>query len=60
MKKGFKPTAGIDGWQLSNVPILQSAAHLAALEIFQQVTIHSLRKKSHCADRFPGIFIDRL
>ena len=46
MKKGFKPMTGIDGWQLSNVPILQSAAHLAALEIFQRVTIRSLRRKS--------------
>ena len=46
MKKGFKPMTGTDGWQLSNVPILQSAAHLAALEIFQRVTIRSLRRKS--------------
>lgn len=46
MEKGFKPIAGIDGWQLSNVPVLQSAAHLAALEIFQRVTMRSLRKKS--------------
>lgn len=46
MKKGFKPMPGIDGWQMSNVPILQSAAHLAALEIFQHVTMRALRKKS--------------
>jgi len=46
MKKGFKPMAGIDGWQLSNVPIFQSAAHLASLEIFQQAGIKNLRRKS--------------
>jgi kynureninase len=46
MEKGFRPMTGIDGWQLSNVPILQSAAHLAALDIFQRVTMRSLRKKS--------------
>ena len=46
MKKGFKPMSGIDGWQLSNVPILQSAAHLASLEIFQEAGIKNLRKKS--------------
>lgn len=46
MKKGFIPMEGIDGWQLSNVPIFQSAAHLAALEIFQKVTVRALRKKS--------------
>ncbi len=46
MKKGFKPMAGADGWQLSNVPIFQSAAHLASLEIFQQAGIKNLRAKS--------------
>ena len=37
---------GADGWQLSNVPVFQSAAHIAALEIFQQASISGLRKKS--------------
>jgi kynureninase len=46
MKKGFKPMAGVDGWQLSNFPILPGAAQLASLEIFQQAGIKNLRKKS--------------
>jgi kynureninase len=46
MEKGFKPMAGADGWQLSNVPVLQSAAHIAALEVFQKTTVATLRKKS--------------
>ena len=46
MKKGFKPQTGADGWQLSNVPIFQNAAHLASLEIFQQAGINNLRAKS--------------
>jgi kynureninase len=46
MKKGFKPMPGIDGWQLSNVPVFQSAAHLASLEIFKEAKINTLRKKS--------------
>jgi kynureninase len=46
MRKGFKPIAGIDGWQLSNVPVFQNAAHLASLEIFDQAGINELRKKS--------------
>lgn len=37
---------GVDGWQLSNFPILSGAAHLASLEIFQQAGIKNLRKKS--------------
>jgi kynureninase len=46
MLKGFQPTPGVDGWQLSNVPVLQGAAHLAALEIFQEAGMKNLRKKS--------------
>ena len=46
MEKGFKPMEGADGWQLSNVPVFQSAAHLAALEVFQRATMTALRKKS--------------
>ncbi len=46
MKKGFIPMSGVDGWQLSNFPVLAGAAHLASLEIFQKAGIKSLRKKS--------------
>ncbi|MEQ8424879.1 MAG: kynureninase, partial [Cyclobacteriaceae bacterium] len=46
MKKGFKPMTGADGWQLSNVPVLAGAAHLASLKIFEEVGMTRLRKKS--------------
>lgn len=46
MKKGFKPMPGIDGWQISNFPVLAGAAQLAALEIFEQAGIKALRRKS--------------
>src|SRR6478735_5153673 len=46
MKKGFKPMPGVDGWQLSNFPVLSGAAQLASLEIFQEAGIKNLRKKS--------------
>jgi kynureninase len=46
MEKGFQPMEGIDGWQLSNVPILQAAALMASLNIFQEAGINALRKKS--------------
>ena len=46
MKKGFQPIEGIDGWQLSNVPILTGAAHLASLQIFKEAGMKNLRKKS--------------
>lgn len=46
MRKGFKPMQGVDGWQLSNFPVLPGAALLASLEIFQQAGIKKLNKKS--------------
>lgn len=46
MEKGFKPTAGADGWQLSNAPILSMAALRASLEIFDQAKIDNIREKS--------------
>lgn len=46
MQKGFIPMAGVDGWQVSNVPVLQAAAHLAALELFEQAGMRALRRKS--------------
>ena len=46
MKKGFKPMPGVDGWQLSNFPVLSGAAQLASLEIFQQAGMKNIRRKS--------------
>lgn len=46
MKKGFIPMPGVDGWQLSNFPVLSGAAHIASLEIFQAAGIKNLRRKS--------------
>ncbi len=46
MRKGFVASPGVDGWQVSNVPIFQAAAHLASLEIFQEAGMKALRKKS--------------
>lgn len=46
MKPGFKPMRGAEGWQLSNAPVLGMAAHLAALDIFDEVGMDKLRAKS--------------
>jgi len=46
MKKGFMPMIGADGWQLSNVNILSTAAHMASLQIFDEAGIENLREKS--------------
>jgi kynureninase len=46
MKKGFKPTSGAEGWQVSNFPVLAGAAQLASLDVFGKVGMKALRKKS--------------
>lgn len=46
MRKGFKPMQGVDGWQLSNFPVLSGAAQLASLEIFDGAGVNRLRRKS--------------
>ncbi len=46
MKKGFQPMPGADGWQLSNGNIISTAAHLASLEIFDEVGMPAIREKS--------------
>ncbi len=46
MKKGFVPMPGVDGWQLSNFPVLNGAALLASLDLFDKAGMKTLRKKS--------------
>lgn len=60
MEKGFKPMPGADGWQLSNVNILASAAHAASLEIFEEVGMGALRAKSLKLTAYLEFIIDEL
>ncbi len=46
MKKGFIPMEGVDGWQLSNFPVLSGAAQVASLKLFDEVGTKALRAKS--------------
>lgn len=46
MRKGFKPSPGADGWQLSNANILPLAVQRASLEMFSEAGMDALRQKS--------------
>jgi kynureninase len=60
MKKGFIPMVGADGWQLSNAQILPMAAHLASLEIFDEVGMNRLREKSLKLSGFAHFLLNRV
>ncbi len=46
MDNQFKPAPGSDAWMLSNTNIISSAAHLAALKLFDETSMKDLRTKS--------------
>jgi len=46
MQPGYLPMQGAQGWQLSNAQIMAMAPHKASLEIFDEVGMKALNKKS--------------
>jgi len=60
MKNGFKPMQGAEGWQLSNAPILGMAAMKASLDIFSEIGMTALRKKSELLTGYLEYTIDLL
>lgn len=46
MRKGFDPIPTVEGWQLSNPPILSMAAVKASLDIYAEVGMENIREKS--------------
>ena len=60
MEKGFQPLAGAEGWQLSNVPVLGMAAHLAALEIFEEAGMEKIGEKRDLITSYLEFVIDSI
>lgn len=60
MKKTFRPMEGVDGWQLSNFPILQGAAHLASMQIFDQAGMKPLVSKSKALTGFLEFLLNEI
>src|SRR2546423_4202887 len=56
----FKPLAGAEGWQVSNPPILQMAALRASLEIFEEVGMEALCRKSENLTGYLEYLIDQI
>lgn len=60
MQKGFVPMEGAEGWQLSNAPVLGMAAHLASLDIFDEVGMEALCQKRDQLTGYLEFIIDAI
>ncbi len=58
MEAGFKAIPTAEAWQLSNAPVLGMAAHLASLDIFDEVGMEKLHEKSKLLTAFLELIIE--
>lgn len=58
MEKGFRPMPTAEAWQLSNAPVLGMAAHLASLDIFDEVGMEAIVKKRDTLTGYLEFIID--
>ena len=60
MEPGFQPMSGAEGWQLSNAPVLGMAAHLAAVDIFDQAGMAAIGAKRDLMTAYLEFVIDNI
>lgn len=60
MAPGFIAAPGVDGWQVSNFPVLSGAPQLASLEIFKKAGMPALRRKSVLLTGFLEFLLSQL
>ena len=60
MRDDFEPIPGVEGWQLSNPPILSMAAIRASLDIFDRAGIKAIREKSIQLTRYMAELLSTL
>jgi len=60
MEPGFQPMPGAEGWQLSNAPVLGMAAHLASLDVFDEVGMEKLCEKRDQLTAYLEFIIDSI
>jgi kynureninase len=59
MMKGFIPSFGADGWQLSNAPVLSMAVHKFSLEIFAEAGIKNIHEKGKLLNAYLQFIIEQ-
>jgi kynureninase len=60
MESGFQPMEGAEGWQLSNAPVVGMSILRSSLEIFDEVGMQALRRKSELLTAYLEFTIDSL
>ena len=60
MEKGFEPIPTVEGWQLSNAPVLSMAAHKASLDVFEEAGMGKLCNKSRQLTDYLLFIIDEI
>jgi kynureninase len=60
MQPGFHPIEGAEGWQMSNAPVMNMAAHRASLDVFTAAGMTTIRSKSEKLTAYLEFILDAI